>query len=340
MKRLLTSCCAFILAVLTFGTEEAMGQTPFCTGYSSNQECRDWCNEQGDRDFMWIANCLEGCEDCKWECVGDGDCTTGDKNRCHYTECVECFRKSHCDPGEICPFRTCQPGGCSGDEDCRPDELCNDCRCELVETPILISTQDREFELTSWQDGVNFDIDADGVAERTAWTAARNDDAFLVLDRNGNGLIDDATELFGNHAEQLPSDAPNGFRALARLDDLDLGGNRDGMISAEDRLFSRLQLWFDNDHNGSAGPRELHPLSRFAVAIDLDYRTFDGADEHGNRFAYKATVHRRDGGIRIACDVLFIVRPDEPHALPLRDILHPGRQETRQSRPSVRPRVP
>jgi len=74
-----------------------------------------------------------------------------------------------------------------------------------------------------------FDLDADGKAESMAQLGAGS--AFLALDRNGNGRIDDGRELFG----ALSGD---GFADLQAYDE---DGN--GFIDEGDSIFSELRLW-------------------------------------------------------------------------------------------------
>ena len=48
---------------------------------------------------------------------------------------------------------------------------------------------------TSVEDGVSFDMDSDGMAEQTAWL--KKGSGFLVWDKNGDGMVNDGTEMFG-----------------------------------------------------------------------------------------------------------------------------------------------
>jgi len=138
------------------------------------------------------------------------------------------------DPGPLPP---CNPSW-------EPDQVQAECdvSCDChTDSPLLINLSGGGLHLTSVEAGVAFDMDGDGILEQVAWTTSGSEQAFLVLDRNGNGEIDSGFELFGTHTEQAPTFNPNGFAALALLDQPEYGGNGDNYISAAGCRFSRAR---------------------------------------------------------------------------------------------------
>lgn len=121
-----------------------------------------------------------------------------------------------------------------------------------------------------------FDHNADGVRTGTGWLKA--DDAWLVLDRNGNGLIDSGRELFGNDtlvtAAGVTRTAASGFEALANLDTgsgtAGSPGHGDGIFDARDAAWSRVRLWQDLNQDGISQGGELSTLAaKGIVTISL-----------------------------------------------------------------------
>jgi hypothetical protein len=181
-------------------------------------------------------------------------------------------------------------------------------------SPIIIDVGRDGYDLTSLEDGVFFDLDADGSPELVSWTRAFANDAFLALDRNGNGRIDDGSELFGNNTPTYPSGArvtaSNGFEALKFLESPAYGSSqRNELIDARDAAFSRLLLWTDANHNGISEPDELKSVASAGLqTINTDYRESRKHDRYGNEFRQRAKAIWADGHA-YAYDVWLRRRP-------------------------------
>ncbi|MGB3409460.1 MAG: hypothetical protein WBA67_18420, partial [Jannaschia sp.] len=120
-------------------------------------------------------------------------------------------------------------------------------------------------------DNLHFDFDNDFFAERTGWLSG--DDGFLTRDLDGDGKIEDVSELIGGEGRL-------GFEVLREFD-----VNGDGVIDATDAIWAELGVWQDYNQNGATDAGELRSLDEVGIvslnldtAIDLNVTTPQGTE--------------------------------------------------------------
>lgn len=107
----------------------------------------------------------------------------------------------------------------------------NDSIETILTDPLIIQLDSNPVSVSN--EKFSFDIDSDGVTEQISKLSKGS--AFLALDRNGDGIINDGSELFGTRSG-------NGFQDLAAYDE---DGN--GWIDENDSIFKQLRLWQKDD---------------------------------------------------------------------------------------------
>ena len=211
---------------------------------------------------------------------------------------------------ECAPQRTCLDANNNGicdnqetiDKDPNEDSCPGGAPCS---SPIIVNLTNGPYRLSGTDDAVHFDIDADREPNHLTWTARGTAMAFLALDRNGNGAIDDGSELFGNWT-MLRSGvrAANGFEALKEFD-----SNGDRVVDARDRGWQALLLWTDVDHDGVSQSAELQRVDGSIVrAFDTMHHWTSRRDPSGNYLGYQSLADL-GGRTRAVYDVFFRTVP-------------------------------
>lgn len=192
-------------------------------------------------------------------------------------------------------YQTANVVCCTPPPPCTGCGTCRGCQPEGCSSPIVVDVFDEGMHLTSLMDGVSFDFNGNSKPLYMSWTDPSYHNAWLALDRDHNGTINNVNELFGYPTQPqiaTPDGKRNGWLALAVYDDPSYGGNGDGVIDTKDAIYSSLLLWIDENHDGISQPQELHHLQEMgATKIDLRYKANKSyKDAFGNTFQFEGFV--------------------------------------------------
>ncbi len=156
--------------------------------------------------------------------------------------------------------------------------------------PLALDLNGNGLQTTGVEKGVLFDVDGDGSKEQTS--IITGGDAFLAYDKNGNGVIDNGKELFGDS-----NGYQHGFAELASYDD-----NQDGKIDASDSIFNQLKLLTYNQN----GEQELVALNKTNIAsINVNYSDHNQSINQYDTIAQLGQFEYKNGQKGIAGDLLL-----------------------------------
>ena len=175
---------------------------------------------------------------------------------------------------------------------------------ESQSSPLVVDLDGDGIETLGSGVGIYFDHDNNGFSEDTGWVG--KDDGLLVRDINGNGQIDNGTELFGNNTLLSNGEkAKNGFEALKELD-----SNNDNVFDQNDAAWNEVKVWKDGNSNGVVDDGELLTMEQAGITgVDLNYVDHnyrgDHSDEHGNTCKQEGTFTKTDGSTGQISDIWF-----------------------------------
>jgi hypothetical protein len=174
----------------------------------------------------------------------------------------------------------------------------------LKPTPVILDLNGDGVSTLSVNAGVQFDIFAAGSKTTTGWVGGG--DGLLVLDRNGDGQINDGGELFGSSVTLADgSRAKDGYVAMQALD-----SNGDGVLNGEDSAFGDLKVWIDNG-DGVSQSGELRSLSDLGI-VSLDLKAVStSVEQNGNTIGLTSSYTTADGASHEMADVWFTAQADD-----------------------------
>lgn len=172
----------------------------------------------------------------------------------------------------------------------------NDMSWDAAITPIVIDLNGDGVHTIARADfHGSFDLLGTGSAIQSGWVSAH--DGLLAIDSNGNGKIDNISELFGGNEKGT------GFAKLSSYD-----SNGDGVVDAKDDKFAELRIWRDANSNGATDDGELMSLHDAGVAsLTVSYTELPFLDANDNLHLERSSATLANGKTVDMTDVYFNV---------------------------------
>jgi hypothetical protein len=170
-------------------------------------------------------------------------------------------------------------------------------------TPIVIDLDGDGINTIARENSTgSFDLLGTGTAISSGWISSA--DAFLAVDANGNGQIDNISELFGGNNQG------DGFAKLSSFD-----SNGDGVVDANDARFGELLVWQDLNGNHQSDAGELRSLLEAGVvSLKLDFVELPAVDANGNLHLERSSATLSSGQVVDMSDIYLNVSLDDAQA--------------------------
>ena len=126
--------------------------------------------------------------------------------------------------------------------------------------PLVINYSGNAASLTNTK--YSFDIDNNGISDNISFVGP--DSGFLALDKNGDNIINNGSELFGPQSG-------NGFSDLSAYDQ-----DKNGWIDENDSIFNNLRIWSKdekgNDYLFSLGEKGVGAIYLGNISTQFDLK--------------------------------------------------------------------
>ncbi|MEO0414667.1 MAG: tandem-95 repeat protein, partial [Verrucomicrobiota bacterium] len=173
--------------------------------------------------------------------------------------------------------------------------------------PVVIDLDGDGAEFDSIAEGIEMDVDGDGLAEKVAW--ADEDDGVLVYDGNDNNNVDDTSEFaFAQYSDDANATDLEGLRAFDT--------NQNGALDTGDDEFEKFKVWQDSNGDGKVDEGEMRTAAEVGIeSIELTSDNQEYIAGEGNVKVHgTAEVNYSDGSTGEAADAEFFYSESDSQA--------------------------